>query len=117
MEWQQYYDTETGKYYYYNLKTFETTWTIPSSFIPVTAATEEDDTDINIDTSAPVNLKFDWGSRQMAHYFNVNDYQISKNTEVAVKKEKPKKLTKKQILEYKKKKVEKKRKRNQWLFD
>ena len=112
MEWTQYYDPTTGHYYYHNNKTKETTWTIPEKFEP--AVKEEDEQDLDIQAVAPVGLKYDWGERQMGHYFNVNEYRSRVQEQ---KKEKPKKLTKKQISEFKKKKKEKQRKKKQWLFE
>ena len=113
MEWQQYYDQETGHYYYHNSKTQETTWTAPEKFEPF-VNTDEKDFEQNIQTEAPVSIKYDWGERQMGHYFNVDEYR--QRVQEPTKKVQ-KKLTKKQVAEFKKKKAEKKRKKKQWLFE
>ena len=103
MKWYQFYDVSSSNYYYYNTETKETQWQAPSEYQPYEA------TDTTV--AAPTSLKYDWGERQMNHYFNVDEFKAHKPIKKVIKP------TKKQVKEFKKRNEEKKRKKKQWLFE
>lgn len=131
--WQQYLDSSTGHFYYWNSQTGESTWTEPPSFKQATTiATSNTSTAFPLsrpedsfaydyyNVSVPSGMLYDRGERQMGHYFDVDGYRQLVNSAGGMqnlKKKEQQKVTKKQVEEFKKKKQEKKKKRNQWLYE
>ena len=117
-EWRKVFD-EKGETYYWNILTNETTWSKPENFTDSEAVKTidlngpADATELNdISFVAPTSLRFDWGTRQMNHFFNVDEFVKKKQAE----KEPQRKLTKREIEDFKRRKKEKQKKKQEWLY-
>jgi hypothetical protein len=141
--WYEYLDPASGKPYYHNYHTSETSWTAPSSFIPHSVSTAAASSSAATNSSAASDVVFrgyfnaqngrftgsssyweqqgvpqDRSARQLAAFLDVKELDRNREEAKQIRQQVAKSKNSEQWKTYnEQKKLEKKRKREAWLHE